>query len=432
MSERVDLRAMGQRARGARRVLATLQTTAKNDILNAVADRLEDPAVQQAILKANALDIAAGEQVGLGEALIDRLRLTPERLGGMAAGVRDVAALPDPIGETFGARRMPNGLQVGRRRTPIGVIGVIYESRPNVTVDIAALCLKTGNAVILRGGKETLHSNRALVDVLAQTYEGAGLPEGALQWISSPDRQLVMDMLRLDEYIDMIIPRGGAGLHRLARQNATIPVITGGIGVCHLYVEPSAKLDRAVEIVFNAKVQRPSVCNALDTVLVHRDVARAFLPRMAARLSEADVEIRCDAASLEVLAAAQRSDPAAASWRLVPAEDGDFGHEFLALIASVKVVDGIEQALAHIDRFGTGHSDGILTEDYTHAQQFVDVVDSAAVYVNASTRFTDGGQLGLGAEVAISTQRLHARGPMGLQELTTYKWVVFGQGHVRV
>jgi glutamate-5-semialdehyde dehydrogenase len=432
MSDKVDLRAMGQRARGARRALATLQTTAKNDILGAVADRLEDAAVQQAILKANALDIAAGEQTGLDEALIDRLRLTPERLGGMAAGVRDVAALPDPIGETLDARRMPNGLQVGKRRTPIGVIGVIYESRPNVTVDIATLCLKTGNAVILRGGKETLNSNRALVEMLAEVYGDAGLPEGALQWISSPDRQLVMDMLRLDEYIDMIIPRGGAGLHRLARQNATIPVITGGIGVCHLYVEPSAKLDRAAEIVFNAKVQRPSVCNALDTVLVHRDVARAFLPRMAARLSEADVEMRCDAASLEILTAAQRNDPAAASWRLVPAEDGDFGHEFLALIASVKVVDGIEQALAHIDRYGTGHSDGILTEDYSHAQQFVDVVDSAAVYVNASTRFTDGGQLGLGAEVAISTQRLHARGPMGLQELTTYKWVVFGRGHVRV
>jgi glutamate-5-semialdehyde dehydrogenase len=238
-----------------------------------------------------------------------------------------------------------------------------------------------------------------------------------------------MEMLRLDAYIDMIIPRGGAGLHRLARQHATIPVITGGIGVCHLYVEPSAKLDRAVEIIYNAKVQRPSVCNALDTVLVHRDVAAAFLPPMAARLNEADVEMRCDPASLAVLQAA----PEAATWRLVPAEEEeDFGAEFLALILSVKVVDGLEEALAHIDRYGTGHSDGILTEDYANAHRFVDVVDSAAVYVNASTRFTDGGQFGLGAEVAISTQRLHARGPMGLQELTTYKWVVFGQGHVRV
>jgi glutamate-5-semialdehyde dehydrogenase len=237
-----------------------------------------------------------------------------------------------------------------------------------------------------------------------------------------------MQMLRLDEYIDMIIPRGGAGLHSLARQNATIPVITGGIGVCHLYVEPSARLDRATEIVFNAKVQRPSVCNALDTVLVHRDVAAAFLPSMAARLSDADVEVRCDPASLDILAQAQPQDH---DWHLAPAQEDDFGTEFLSLVLSVKVVDGLDAALDHIDRYGTGHSDGILTEDYTHARRFLDVVDSAAVYVNASTRFTDGGQLGLGAEVAISTQKLHARGPMGLQELTTYKWVIFGQGHVR-
>jgi glutamate-5-semialdehyde dehydrogenase len=298
-----------------------------------------------------------------------------------------------------------------------------------VTIDIAALCLKTGNAVILRGGKETLHSNRALVDLLTGLYAQAGLPEGTLQWISSPNRDLVMQMLRLDEYIDMIIPRGGAGLHRLARQNATIPVITGGIGVCHLYVEPSARLDRATEIVFNAKVQRPSVCNALDTVLVHRDVAPRFLPAVAARLSEAGVEVRCDPASFDIL---EQAEPAAGEWHLVPAREDDFGTEFLSLVLSVKVVDGLEAALDHIDRYGTGHSDGILTEDYTHARRFLDVVDSAAVYVNASTRFTDGGQLGLGAEVAISTQKLHARGPMGLQELTTYKWVISGQGHVRV
>jgi glutamate-5-semialdehyde dehydrogenase len=422
---------MGTQARRARRALATAQTTTKNGILEAMANALEEPMQQAAILEANVRDIAAGRETGLSEALIDRLRLTPERLAGMAQGARDVAALPDPIGETFDARRLPNGLQVGKRRTPVGVIGVIYESRPNVTIDIAALCLKTGNAVILRGGKETLYSNRALVNLLSDLYGKAGLPTDALQWISSPDRRLVMEMLRLDQYIDMIIPRGGAGLHRLARENATIPVITGGIGVCHLYVEPSAKIDRAVEIVFNAKVQRPSVCNALDTVLVHRDVAAEFLPQMAKRLSEANVEMRCDAGSLQILSAQSR-DTSAASWRLTPAQENDFGTEFLALVMSVKIVDGLEDALAHIDRYSTGHSDGILTEDYSHAQQFVDVVDSAAVYVNASTRFTDGGQLGLGAEVAISTQRLHARGPMGLQELTTYKWVVFGQGHVRV
>jgi glutamate-5-semialdehyde dehydrogenase len=429
MSEPIDLRAMGKRAKAARRALATLATMTKNEVLEHVADALEDPAQQEAILKANAADIDAAHEAGLSEALIDRLWLTPSRLSGMAQGARDVAALRDPIGDAFDERRLPNGLQVGKRRTPIGVIGVIYEARPNVTIDIAALCLKTGNAAILRGGKETLHSNRALVALLGDVYAAAGLPAGALQWISVPDRELVMQMLRLDEYIDMIIPRGGAGLHRLAREHATIPVITGGIGVCHLYVEPSAKLDDAVEIVFNAKVQRPSVCNALDTVLVHRDVAGAFLPRMAERLSQAEVEIRCDARSLEILQQARAA--ADATWNLVPAQESDFGYEFLALIASIKVVDGLEEALAHIEQYSTGHSDGILTEDYSHAMQFVDVVDSAAVYVNASTRFTDGGQFGLGAEVAISTQRLHARGPMGLQELTTYKWVVFGRGHVR-
>jgi glutamate-5-semialdehyde dehydrogenase len=419
---------MGQRARAARRALSTLLTTSKNDVLYAMADALERAPHRQAILAANARDIAAAEQVGLGQALIDRLRLTPQRLAGMAQGARNVAALPDPIGDTFDMRRLPNGLLVGKRRTPLGVIGVIYEARPNVTIDIAALCLKTGNAAILRGGKETVHSNRALVEMLTELYAQAGLPEGTLQWISSPDRQLVNQMLRLDKYIDMIIPRGGAGLHRLARETATIPVITGGIGVCHLYVEPSARLDRAVEIVFNAKVQRPSVCNALDTMLVQRDVAARFLPAVAGRLSEAGVEIRCDPESFQILSKAQANKGA---WHVVPAQDDDFGNEFLALVVSVRVVDDLDQALDHIDRYGTGHSDGILTEDYTHAQRFLDVVDSAAVYVNASTRFTDGGQFGLGAEVAISTQKLHARGPMGLQELTTYKWIVYGQGHVR-
>jgi len=431
MSNEVDLRVLGQRARSARRALATLSTTEKNRILHAVADALEDEANRQVILAANVRDIAEGEQAGLTPALIDRLRLTPSRIAGMATGCRDVAALPDPIGETYDMRRMPNGLYVGKRRVPVGVLGMIYESRPNVTIDVAALCLKTGNAAILRGGKETLHSNRALVKLVRGIYAQAGLPDGALQWISSPDRSLVMEMLRLDEYIDMIIPRGGPGLHELARKNATIPVITGGIGVCHLYVEPSARLEPSVEVVFNAKVQRPSVCNALDTVLVHRDIATRFLPMAAARLSTAGVEMRCDPESLAILAAARAESPSGGEWNLVPAQENDYGTEFLALIVSFKVVDGLEEALDHIERYGTGHSDGILTEDYTNAQRFVDAVDSAAVYVNASTRFTDGGQFGLGAEVAISTQRLHARGPLGLVELTTYKWIIYGQGHVR-
>ena len=433
MSQTVDLEQMGRKAKAARRALATLLTTEKNDILAAVAQALEDEGHQAAILAANATDVAAGKENGLTDALIERLTLTPARLDGVAAGVRDVAALPDPIGETFEMRRLPNGLEVGKRRTPIGVLGVIYESRPNVTVDIAALGFKSGNAVILRGGSETLNSNRCLVDVIQGVYARFGLPEGALQWIASPDRELVMQMLRLDEYIDMIIPRGGPGLHHLARQNATIPVITGGIGVCHLWVEPSAVLDAATEIVYNAKVQRPTVCNALDTLLVHRDVAAEFLPMAARRLAQADVELRCDGRSLEILRAAQGQDSSGSSgsWQLVPASADDFGHEFLSLVLSIRVLDGFEEALAHIEQHSTGHSDGILTEDYTHAMAFVQAVDSSAVFVNASTRFNDGGQLGLGAEVAISTQRLHARGPMGLKELTTYKWVVFGEGHVR-
>jgi glutamate-5-semialdehyde dehydrogenase len=428
MSQKVDLEQMGQKARRARRALATLRSDEKNEILHALAAALEDEDSQAAILDANAADVSAAKDAGLTDALIERLTLTPARLDGVAAGVRDVAALPDPIGETFEMHRMPNGLEVGKRRTPIGVLGVIYESRPNVTVDIAALGFKSGNAVILRGGSETLNSNRCLTEVIRRVYAQAGLPEGALQWISSTDRALVMQMLRLDEYIDMIIPRGGPGLHRLARQNATIPVITGGIGVCHLWVEPSAKLDAATEIVYNAKVQRPTVCNALDTLLVHEDVAGEFLPLAARRLAQAGVELRCDARSLAILQAARTGDD---TWDAIAATDDDFGHEFLALVLSIRVLPGFEEALAHIEQHSTGHSDGILTEEYGHAMAFVQAVDSSSVFVNASTRFNDGGQFGLGAEVAISTQRLHARGPMGLKELTTYKWVVFGEGHVR-
>jgi glutamate-5-semialdehyde dehydrogenase len=429
MSQTIDLEQMGQKARRARRALATLRSDEKNEVLLALAEALEDEGNRAAILDANAQDVAAAQEAGLDEALVERLTLTPARLDGVAAGVRDVAALPDPIGETFEMRRMPNGLEVGKRRTPVGVLGAIYESRPNVTVDIAALGFKSGNAVILRGGSETLNSNRALVEVIRRVYAQAGLPEGALQWISSTDRALVMQMLRLDAYIDMIIPRGGPGLHRLARQNATIPVITGGIGVCHLWVEPSARLDAATEIVYNAKVQRPTVCNALDTLLVHEDVAAAFLPKAARRLAQAGVELRCDARSLAILQAAWTGDD---TWDAVAATDSDYGHEFLSLVLSIRVLPGFEDALAHIEQHSTGHSDGILTQDYARAMAFVQAVDSSAVFVNASTRFNDGGQFGLGAEVAISTQRLHARGPMGLQELTTYKWVVFGQGHVRV
>lgn len=420
-----NLREMGARARAAARGLATSGLEARNGALRRLASALRQEG--EAVLAANRLDLEEARQAGLALAMLDRLALDAGRLEGMARGVEAVAALPDPLGETFDMRRMPNGLQIGKRRVPVGVLGVIYEARPNVTVDVAALALKSGNAAILRGGTETRRSNAALVALVEGACGGAGLPAASIQLVRSPDRALVTGLLQLDRYIDMIIPRGGAGLHELCRRQARMPVITGGIGVCHLYVDRAADLDRAVPVVHNAKVQRPTVCNALDTVLVHRDVAEEFLPRLAAALAPADVELRADPDSLAILAA----QPGAREWRLTPAADSDWGCEFLDLILAVRIVEGLDQALEHIDRHSTQHSDGILTEDYGAAQRFVDEVDSAAVYVNASTRFTDGGEFGLGAEVAISTQKLHARGPMGLRELTTYKWIIYGSGQAR-
>ncbi len=421
----VDLLQMGAQARAAARRLATSGVEARDCALLGIAAALRSQS--EAVLAANEADLVEARAAGLAPAMLDRLALDPARLREMARGAGVVAGLPDPLGETFDMRRLPNGLQVGKRRVPIGVLGVIYEARPNVTVDVAALCIKSGNAAILRGGKETLRSNAALADLIAAACAGAGLPGDAIQLVRSPERALVGELLRLDRYVDMVIPRGGAALHELCRREARMPVITGGIGVCHLYVDRLADLEKAVPIIFNAKVQRPTVCNALDTVLVHRSVAAAFLPRLAEALAGPGVEMRADAEALAILAAARGS----AAWRLAPAAPEDFGREFLALILSIRVVDGLDEALEHIARYSTQHSDGILTEDYTTAQRFVDEVDSAAVYVNASTRFTDGGELGLGAEVAISTQKLHARGPMGLRELTTYKWVIYGSGQVR-
>jgi glutamate-5-semialdehyde dehydrogenase len=410
----------GKRARQAARRLSTLSTTVKDDALRSIADAIM--ARKSLILDANARDLEAGRSAGLGEAMLDRLLLSEQRLLGIAGDVSTVVSLPDPVGESFDGNTLPNGLQVGKRRVPVGVIGVIYESRPNVTVDISALCLKSGNAAILRGGKEAAHSNRALTDAVVEGCQKADIPDGAIQLIESQDRDLVRDLLRANEYVDMIIPRGGAGLHQFALENASVPVITGGIGVCHIFVDLSANMARAIPIIHNAKVQRPTVCNALDTLLVHQDVAGNLLPLIADDLHAAGVELRCEPRALEILS----GHPAA---RLAGVED--FGTEFLALILSVKVVDNLDEALDHIHHHSTNHSDAILTEDYSNAMRFVDEVDSAAVYVNASTRFTDGSQFGLGAEVAISTQRLHARGPMGLKELTTYKWVVFGQGQAR-
>jgi glutamate-5-semialdehyde dehydrogenase len=326
----------------------------------------------------------------------------------------------------FVAAELPNGLRLHKLRTPIGVIGVIYEARPNVTVDIAALCLKTGNAAILRGGSDIARSVAAITEAIGIALTRFGIPNDAVQSITDPDRELVRGLLRLDRYVDMIIPRGGGGLHRFCLENATIPVITGGVGVCHIYADATADLARSVPLIYNAKVQRPSVCNALDTLLVQREIAPALLPMVADSLGAAGVELRCDAESLAILADA----PGAAGWKVVPAGPDDFGSEFMALILSVRVVDGLDEALDHIAAYGT-HSEAILTEDAAAAERFVREVDSAAVFVNASTRFNDGAQFGLGAEVAVSTQKLHARGPMGLRELTTYKWVATGDYSVR-
>jgi glutamate-5-semialdehyde dehydrogenase len=422
LSAKEGLEAQGKEARDASRLLARLSSKAKDQALENIADRLKSE--EEQVLAANEKDCRDGRRNGLSEASLDRLRLDPERLAGIARDVRRVAAMPDPVAESFDERVMSNGLRVGKRRVPLGVIGAIYESRPNVTIDIAALCLKAGNAVILRGGSEAFHSNSALSGLVRRAISEACLPEEAVQFVESTDRTLVGHMLAMKEYIDLVIPRGSAELVRRVASEAAMPAITGGIGVCHTYVDRSAGIDMAVEIVDNAKVSRPSVCNALDTVLVHAAVAPAFLPRLADRWAEAGVEMRCDRRALSILG---RSNGRAA----VPAGEDDWGQEFLSLVASVKVVDTMDEALAHIDTYGSGHTDAIVTEDYSAAGRFLDEVDSGVVMVNASTRFNDGAELGLGAEVAISTNKLHARGPMGLRELTSYKWTVLGAGQVR-
>ena len=416
-----DLIAMGKAAEAASRKLATLSTQRKNEALEAIARELETQ--MGAVLDQNRLDVEDGRANGLSDALLDRLLLTEERISRLAADARRVVSLPDPVGAEMDSRLLPNGMRLRKRRIPIGVLGVIYEARPNVTVDIATLSLKTGNAVILRGGSETLRSNLALVNAIQSALEQAALPQTAVQYVDDTDRALVRELLRLDQYVDMIVPRGGAGLHRLCREESTIPVITGGIGICHIFVDESADLERAVDVVENAKIQRPSVCNALDTLLVHRAVAADLLPHIAGRLAPHGVELRATEEALPFLNANGA--------RVVPAGPDDFDQEWLDLILGVRLVDGVGDAIAHIHEHSTEHSDSILTNNWERANRFVDEVNSAAVYVNASTRFTDGGQFGLGAEVAVSTQKLHARGPMGLEELTTYKWIGIGDGHVR-
>ncbi len=420
----MQIEAMCRAAKTASRRLALVSTVEKNAALQHIADSLW--AGREAILAANQADLEAGRAGGLTPALLDRLMLNQQRLEGIVADLRRVADLPDPVGEVFEQQVLPNGLRLRKQRVPLGVLAVIYEARPNVTVDVTGLALKSGNCAILRGGSETIQSNRALVAAIRRGLEaGAGaIPPDAVQLIPDTDRQLVYNLLQQDAFIDMVIPRGGAGLHDFCRKNSRIPVITGGIGICHLYVDESADLPRAVEVIRNAKIQRPSVCNALDTVLVHPAAAGALLPRLVERLAADGVTFRADETAYSILAG-QFGEA------VRPAGPRDFDTEWLALILGIRVVSGLEEAIQHIAEHSTAHSDGILTGDSANAARFVSAVNSAAVYVNASTRFTDGAQLGLGAEVAISTQPLHARGPMGLRELTTYKWVIEGDYHMR-
>jgi len=423
MSSGIDeLEKKGLAAKAALKQLALLPAEVKNKALLAVSDALK--ARQKDILSANNRDYAASKAAGMSEVMLDRLMLNESRLEGIAEDVRTVAALPDPVGEIIEERTLPNGLQLSKKRVPLGVIGAIYESRPNVTVDISVLCLKAGNAVVLRGGKEALNSNLALAGIVQEAVSKAGIPKGAVQIIESTDRSLVDHMLKMKGTIDLIIPRGGAGLIKSVAEKATMPVITGGIGVCHTYVDKSADLENAVAIVYNAKVQRPTVCNALDALLVHSQIAPRYLPLIAKKWAEAGVEMRCDKRTLSILGPLP-------SLKLVPAKADDWGKEFLALIAAIKIVDSLDEALAYIEHYGSGHSEAIVAEDRAAASRFLNEVDAACVYANASTRFTDGGQFGLGAEIGISTQKFHARGPMALREITSYKWLIVGNGQVR-
>jgi len=417
-----ELKTKAGAAKQAAKKMSCLTTAVKNQALaNIAADLISRKAE---ILAANKKDIAAAKAGGMSAVLIDRLLLNGERLEGMAKDALSVAALPDPVGEIFDMRTMPNGLQIGKKRVPLGVIATVYESRPNVTTDISVLCLKSGNAVILRGGKEAIQSNKALAGVVQRAADRAGVPEGAVQFIENTERAAVDQMLKMKEYIDLMVPRGGAELIKFVYNNAAMPVVAGGIGVCHTYVDASADTDMAKSIVYNAKVQRPTVCNALDCVLIHAAAAEEILPEIAAELNKVGVELHCDRKSLAILKGNQ-------SLKLVPAVKEDWGKEYLALIAAIKVVGSLDEALEHIDKYGSGHSEAIISENYDAAMRFLNEVDAACVYANASTRFTDGSQFGMGAELGISTQKMHARGPLGLKEITSYKWIIFGNGQIR-
>ncbi|WPK53267.1 glutamate-5-semialdehyde dehydrogenase [Vibrio fluvialis] len=407
----MDLTLMGKAAKDAAFQLATASTAQKNQALAIIADELEANAAQ--ILAANAKDIQLGREAGLTDALLDRLLLNESRLNAIANDVRNVISLNDPVGSEIDSKVLENGMSLSRRRVPLGVVGVIYEARPNVTIDIAALCLKTGNASILRGGKETFFSNMELVKVIQSALEKAQLPAASVQYIEKPDRDLVTQLLKLDDYVDMIIPRGGAGLHKMCKENSTIPVIIGGFGISHIFVDESADLDKSVDVIENAKVQRPSACNALDTLLVHEAIAQPLLEKLVAKLNGKVTFVVEPKAKALMSAATELRD----------AQAGDFDTEWLSYTLGVKVVRDVNEAIDHMREHNASHSDAIMTNSLVNAERFINSAGSAAVYVNASTRFTDGAQFGLGAEVAVSTQKLHARGPMGLEELTSYKWV---------
>lgn len=404
-------------AKDAARKMSIISTESKNNALLAMADALIEN--KDIILESNLKDMENGKNKGLSISLLDRLMLDEKRIISMAQGLKDVAALDDPVGETIKMWKRPNNLKIGQIRVPLGVIGIIYEARPNVTVDAAALCIKSGNAVILRGGSEAINSSTAIAKVISEAAEKTGLPKGAINLIENTDREAVNIMLKLNDYIDVLIPRGGAGLINTVVQNATVPVIQTGVGNCHIFVDESADLDRAVEIVINAKTQRPAVCNAMETLLVHKNAASEFLPKVAKKLESLGVEMRGCPVTQSIIKIAK------------PAVEEDWSTEYLDLILAIKVVDSLDDALDHIYRYSTKHSEAILTNNYANSQRFLNEVDSAAVYVNASTRFTDGSEFGFGAEIGISTQKLHARGPMGLKELTSSKYIIYGEGQIR-
>ena len=411
------LNTLGKNARNAEVLVRNLSANEKNEVLLKVAEALTENA--DTLTAANALDVENGRKNNMPEALVDRLLLTGDRIQGMAEGLRQVAALEDPVGEVLGMKKRPNGLMIGQKRVPLGVIGIIYEARPNVTADAFALCFKTGNVVILKGGSDAIHSNEAIVKCIRKVLRKQGITEDAIQLITDTSRETTAEFMKMNQYVDVLIPRGGGGLIKAVVENSTIPVIETGTGNCHTYVDETADLQMAADIIMNAKTQRVGVCNACESVLVHEKVKDEFLPVLARRLQEKHVEIRADEAACELIPGA------------VHATEEDWGREYLDYILSLKVVSSVEEAISHINQYNTGHSEAIITNNYEHAQKFLDQVDAAAVYVNASTRFTDGFEFGFGAEIGISTQKLHARGPMGLLALTTTKYIIYGNGQIR-